>query len=277
MTQRSFYFRRLLNKMWFLPASFSVVALLTVGLALYLARWAPDELPWTISQEAVQSILEILATSLLTVSVFALSTLISALSSASGSTSPRAVPLIVGDRAAQTSISVFIGAFLFSIVAILGLSAGIYGSASRLILFSATLAVVAIVIAALIRWIAQISDIGRVGHTIDRVETATGKALSQLLDHPVFGCRRFEGEAKGQALMANQLGYVQHFDAARLNALAEEHDLQIDITALPGAYVSPVRPLMKIVGTVSDELNAELTGAFVIGDSRTSTMIHALD
>ncbi len=88
MTQLSFYFRRLLNKMWFLPAAFSVVALLTVGLALYLARWAPDELPWTISQEAVQSILEILATSLLTVSVFALSTLISALSSASGSTSP---------------------------------------------------------------------------------------------------------------------------------------------------------------------------------------------
>ncbi len=179
------------------------------------------------------------------------------------------MPLIVGDRAAQTSISVFIGAFLFSIVAILGLSAGIYGSASRLILFSATLAVVAIVIAALIRWIAQISDIGRVGHTIDRVETATGKALSQLLDHPVFGCRRLEGEFKGQALIADQLGYVQHFDAARLNALAEEHDLQIAITALPGAYVSPVRPLMKIVGTVSDELNAELTGAFVIGDSRT--------
>lgn len=269
MTQLSFYFRRLLNKMWFLPAAFSIVALLTVGLALYLARWAPDELPWTISQEAVQSILEILATSLLTVSVFALSTLISALSSASGSTSPRAVPLIIGDRAAQTSISVFIGAFLFSIVAILGLSAGIYGSASRLLLFSATLAVVAIVIAALIRWIAQISDIGRVGHTIDRVETATGRALSQLLDHPFFGCRRLEGEAKGQALFADQLGYVQHFDAARLNALAEEHDLQIAITALPGAYVSPIRPLMKVVGPVSDELNAELTGAFVIGDSRT--------
>lgn len=269
MSQLSFYLRQILNKMWFLPAAFSVVALLTIGLALFLARWAPDELPWTISQEAVQSILEILATSLLTVSVFALSTLVSALSSASASTSPRAVSLIVGDRAAQTSISVFIGGFLFSILGILGLSAGIYGSASRLLLFSVTLCVVAVVIAALIRWISQISDIGRVGHTIERVETATGKALDRLVDHPLYGCRLLEGEADGKGVCADRLGYVQHFDAARLHQLAEDHDLQIAVTALPGAYVSPVWPLMKVVGAVNDDLASELAGSFVVGDSRT--------
>lgn len=255
--------------MWFLPAAFSLAALLSIGLALLLARWAPDELPWTISQEAVQSILEILAASLLTVSVFALSTLVSALSSASSSTSPRAVPLIVGDRAAQTSISVFIGAFLFSILAILGLSAGIYGSASRLLMFSVTLAVVAVVIAALIRWIAQISDIGRVGHTIDRVEAAIGQALGRLVDHPLYGCRRPEGEAEGAAICFARLGYVQHFDAAQLQRIAEDHDLQIAVTALPGAYASPVRPLMKVVGHIDDELASELASAFVVSDART--------
>lgn len=268
MTQLSFYLRQLLNKMWFLPAAFSMVALLTIALALYLARWAPEELPWTISQEAVQSILEILATSLLTVSVFALSTLVSALSAASASTSPRAVPLIVGDRAAQTSISVFIGAFLFSILAILGLSAGIYSSASRLLLFSVTLAVVALVIAALIRWIAQISDIGRVGHTVERVEKATANALGRLVDHPFYDCRALEGQPKGKAVCADRLGYVQHFDAARLQRLAEEHGLQIAVTALPGTYVSPVRPLMKVSGTFDDELAVELVGAFVVDGSR---------
>lgn len=268
MTQLSFYLRQLLNKMWFLPAAFSMVALLTIALALYIARWAPEELPWTISQEAVQSILEILATSLLTVSVFALSTLVSALSSASASTSPRAVPLIVGDRAAQTSISVFIGAFLFSILAILGLSAGIYSSASRLLLFSVTLAVVALVIVALIRWIAQISDIGRVGHTIERVEKATAAALGRLSDHPLYDCRALDGQPKGKAVCADRLGYVQHFDAARLQRLAEQHDLQIAITALPGAYVSPVRPLMKVEGVFDDELAVELVEAFVVDGSR---------
>ena len=268
MTQVSFYLRRLLNKMWFLPAVFSALAVLTIALAFYVARWAPDELPFTISQDAVKSILAILATSLLTVSVFALSTLVAALASASAFTSPRAVSLIVEDRAAQTSISVFIGAFLFSILAILGLSAGIYSSAGRMLLFSVTLGVVVLVIVALIRWIAQISVIGRVGHTIDRVEAATAGALGNLVEHPLFDCRPLEGESRGTPIPANKLGYVQHFDAVHLQRLATEHDLQITISARPGAYVSAARPLLRVEGQVSEELASELVGTFVVGDQR---------
>ncbi len=268
MTRLSFNFRQLLNTMWFLPAAFSAIAMLTIALAFYVARWAPDELPVSISQEAIESVLQILATSLLTVAVFALSTLVSALSSASAATSPRAVSLIIGDRGAQTSISVFIGAFLFSILAILGLSAGIYSSAGRLLLFSVTLAVVAVVIAALIHWIAQISNIGRVGQTIDRVEEATAEALQTFEDHPLFDGRLLEGEPTGRPVFAGKLGYVQHFDAARLQKLAEKHDLQIAITARPGAYASPLRPLMLVDGAFDDEVLLELVSAFVVGDQR---------
>ncbi|WP_127751703.1 DUF2254 family protein [Devosia sp. 1566] len=268
MSQVSFYLRRLLRKMWFLPAVFSALAVLTILAAFYLARWAPEELPFTITQQAVQSILEILATSLLTVSVFALSTLVAALSSASASTTPRAAQLIVGDRSAQTSISLFIGAFLFSILAILGLSAGIYGSASRMLLFSVTLGVVALVVVALIRWIAQISDIGRVGHTIDRVETATAHALRTLEEHPLFDCRLLEGEPEGVPVSTDKLGYIQHFDAKRLQTLAVEHDLQIAVTARPGSYVSAARPLMMVEGELNEELKAELIRAFVVGGQR---------
>lgn len=269
MTQIAFYVHRLLNRMWFLPAVFSAVAIITVIIAFYLARWAPEELPFTISQEAVQSVLEILATSLLTVSVFALSTLVSALSAASASTSPRAVSLIAGDRAAQTSISVFIGAFLFSILAILGLSAGIYSSAGRMLLFSVTLVVVALVIAALIRWIAQISDIGRVRHTIERVEIATADAIATLSHHPLFGCRCANGEPEGEAIHADQSGYVQHFDPVQLQRLAKDNDLFITVTARPGAYVSPARPIMMVKGHWEESLNKKLVAAFVIGDQRT--------
>lgn len=272
MTKLAFYWRQLLHKMWFLPAAFSAIAMLTIVIALYVARWAPEELPFTISPDAIQSILQILATSLLTVAVFALSTLVAALSSASAATSPRAVPLIIGDRAAQTSISVFIGAFLFSILAILGLSAGIYSPAGRMLLFSVTLAVVAVVIAALIRWIAQISDIGRVRHTIDRVETATAEALETLHKHPQFDCRTADGPPEGAPIHAGRLGYVQHFDAGRLQALAEEHDLQIAITARPGAYVSAIRPLMLVTGNVrerpDEDIAKALADTFVVGDQR---------
>lgn len=268
MTKFSFFLRQLLNTMWFLPAAFSAIALLTISLAFFVARWAPEELPFSISQDAIQSVLQILATSLLTVSVFALSTLVSALSAASAATSPRAVPLIVGDRAAQTSISVFIGAFLFSILAILGLSAGIYSSAGRMLLFSVTLGVVAIVIAALIRWIAQISNIGRVSHSLRRVESATANALHTLQKHPLFDGRPLEGPPEGQPVWAGKLGYVQHFDVARLQDLAEKNDLQLVLTARPGVYVSAVQPLLLVQGKIDDDLAAELADAFVVGDQR---------
>ncbi|WP_316359881.1 DUF2254 domain-containing protein [Devosia sp.] len=268
MSQVSFYLRQLLSRMWFLPAVFSAVALLTIFVAFYLARWAPEELPFTISQEAVQSVLAILATSLLTVSVFALSTLVAALSAASASTTPRAAQLIIGDLSAQTSISVFIGAFLFSILAILGLSAGIYSPAGRMLLFSVTLGVVALVVVALIRWIAQISDIGRVGHTVDRVEAATAAARNTLMEHPLFDCRLLEGAFEGVAVGTKELGYIQHFDAKRLQRLATEHDLQIAISSRPGTYVSPARPLMIVNGEVSDELRSKLVASFVVGDQR---------
>ena len=269
MSYLRFKLRQLMQRMWFLPAAFSVLALLTVIIAYVLARFAPDELPFVMPSNAVQSILQILASSLLTVAVFALSTVVGALSSASSATTPRAVPLIAGDLRAQTSISVFIGAFLFSIVGIIGLSAGLYSEAGRLFLFVVTLGVLVLVVAALIRWIGQISAIGRVGNTIDAVEKATHDALKVMADHPLLDCRELKGEPKGQTLSVARPGYVQHCDTAELQRLAEKHDLRLAVLARPGAYATPVRPVLCVDGTVDDDLQAELTDCFVIGDTRT--------
>ena len=118
-----------------------------------------------------------------------------------------------------------------------------------MLLFSVTLGVLVLVIVALIRWIAQISDIGRVMHTIDRVEAATAKAFDIQREHPLFGCRLLEGNARGKAVCSAKMVYVLHFDAPVLQRLASEHDLQISITARPaGAYVSAARPLMRVEG-----------------------------
>jgi uncharacterized membrane protein len=269
MSQIAFQLRQLFHRMWFLPAAFSLLAVASIMLAYGLARFAPEELPFTMPSNAVVSILTILASSMLTVAVFALSTIVSALSTASSSATPRAVPLIVGDRSAQTSISVFIGAFLFSIVGIIGLNAGFYSEAGRLLLFAVALLVVVLVVAALIRWIGQISAIGRVVETINRVESATDEAFAALASNPGFGCMLPTGEPRGRALGNDRIGYVQHVDAARLQAVAEEHDLHLAIIARPGAFVGPGKPLLLIEGASSDEVDEELAAAFTVGDMRT--------
>lgn len=269
MSQIAFRFRQIAQRMWFLPAAFSLVAVLTLVIAFGMARLIPDKLPFTLSSEAVESILTVLATSLLTVAVFALSTIVGALASASSQTTPRAVPLIVGDRSAQTSISVFIGAFLFSIVGIIGLSAGIYSEAGRLLLFAVTLGVVVLVVAALIRWIGQMSAIGRVGETIARAGEAAEKAFRSVPGQGLLGCRPLEADAQGDPVFARKIGYVQHIDTGRLQELAEDHDLLITITARPGAYAAPDRPLLLVEGTTDEDLVDKLAGAFVVGVART--------
>ncbi|MBB4051063.1 putative membrane protein [Devosia subaequoris] len=269
MSQIAFKLRQMVQKMWFLPAAFSLVAILTVVIAYATSGLVPDKLPFTLSSEAVESILTVLASSLLTVAVFSLSTIVSALSSASASTTPRAVPLIVGDRSAQTSISVFIGAFLFSIVGIIGLSANIYSEAGRLLLFAVTLAVVVLVVAALIRWIGQMSSIGRVGETVSKVGSATEKAFRTVPGDGLLGCRRLSGKPSGEPVFSRKTGYVQHVDLSRLQELAEQHELLITITSRPGAYAAPDRPLMLVAGTLEDDMADRLAGAFTVGTGRT--------
>ncbi|AVF02496.1 MULTISPECIES: DUF2254 domain-containing protein [Devosia] len=269
MSQFAFKVRQIAQRMWFLPAAFSLVAVLTLLIAFGMARLIPDGLPFTLSSEAVESILTVLASSLLTVAVFALSTIVSALSSASQQTTPRAVPLIVGDRSAQTSISVFIGAFLFSIVGIIGLSAGIYSEAGRLLLFVVTLAVVVLVVAALIRWIGQISAIGRVAATLDRAGEAAERAFRTVPGKGLLGCRELSGEPSGDPIYSRKTGYVQHIDIGRLQDCADEQELLITITARPGAYAAPDRPLVMVAGAVDEALAEKLAGAFTIGATRT--------
>lgn len=269
MSQIAFKLRQMVQKMWFLPAAFSLVAILTVVIAYAMSGLVPDKLPFTLSSEAVESILTVLASSLLTVAVFSLSTIVSALSSASASTTPRAVPLIVGDRSAQTSISMFIGAFLFSIVGIIGLSANIYSEAGRLLLFAVTLAVVVLVVAALIRWIGQMSSIGRVGETISKVGSATEKSFRTVPGDGLLGCRRLSGKPSGEPVFTHRTGYVQHIDLSRLQELADEQELLITVTARPGAYAAPDRPLMLVAGALPEGMADRLVNAFTIGNSRT--------
>ncbi len=270
-----FLFKRLTRALWFLPALFSIFAVLMVGASFFSTYFFPDgldadQLPITVSADAVLSILTIIASSMLAVTVFSLSTLVNLLSTASTSTSPRAVSLIVEDRTAQTSISVFIGAFLFSVVAIIGLSGEIYSISGRLILFIATLFVVLAVVWALIRWIGHISIVGRVGDTIDRVETATGQALSRVGPGGLFGCRQDSLPRPADCFVrAGVIGFVQHFDRDALQKLAETNDLTVHVLARPGAYVDFDKPLAVIGGQAAEGCLAELREAFVLGHERT--------
>jgi uncharacterized membrane protein len=132
----------------------------------------------TIGTDAVDTILGTLASSMLAVTAFSLSSMVSARAAATSHAAPRATTLTVKDRLAQNAISTFPGTLLTSIAGIIALSAGIFGKNGRVILFAMTMLVIVGSAVTLLRWIEHLSRPGRGSETTQRVAEATEAAMA---------------------------------------------------------------------------------------------------
>jgi len=273
MIQRwKWYLLHIVRRPWFRASLFSVLGIVTALLALVLAPYIPISVPARIGSDAVDNILSVLATSMLAVTTFSLSIVVSAYGSATSNVTPRAISLLVEDPTTQNTLSTFVGSFMFSLVGIIALNTGLYGKEGRVILFAVTILVVVMVIYALLRWIDQLSGLGRVTETTARVEKAATAALCQRMEQPFLGGRPLEVDPKAvpgsRALYADRIGFVQHIDMPALGKLTGAEQSSVYICALPGSFVEPSQPIAWSVG-IDPECDDRLRNAFVIDAQRT--------
>lgn len=258
--------RLVVRRIWFRAALFSIFSVALALLAAFVAPFVPYDLSTRIGSDAVDNILQILASSMLAVTTFSLTAMVSAFSGASGTITPRATQLLVQDATAQNALSTFLGAFLFAIVGICALSTGIYGTSGRVILFAGTIVVIAIIVFTLLRWIERLSSFGRVGDTIMRVERATCEAIRSArlglrIDRPSDAPAR-----PGALTFSRETGYVTHIDVSALREVAKRCGGSLEILVTPGTFVTPKRALVRWQG---DEHRAEAVhDAFVIQEHR---------
>ena len=105
----------LTRRLWFRAGIYGVAAVATALIAAFASSLVPQDVPDVFGAEAVEDILKIIAASMLAVATFSLGATVSALTSASGTATPRAAQLLVEDSTTQHVISTFIGAFIFSL------------------------------------------------------------------------------------------------------------------------------------------------------------------
>ncbi|MFP5357284.1 MAG: DUF2254 domain-containing protein [Gammaproteobacteria bacterium] len=270
MSKWKYLLSRLNRRLW---VRAGLYALIGIASALVSALAGPyldlGPASW-LGANAVKDLLTIMASSMLAVATFSLSTMVSAYAAASSGTTPRATRLWIEDPTAQTALSTFIGAFLFSIVGLIALSTGIYQDEGRVLLFVITVVVIGIVVATLLNWIDRLSSFGRSGETIDRVEAATRQALQERLQQPFLGgtpCARIPDGSRPVA--ATEIGHVRAVDMGRLHAAAEAAGITVYLAALPGAFVDPARPPLYVAGECDEACAAKLLSAVIMGDSRT--------
>jgi uncharacterized membrane protein len=256
--------KRVVRQVWFRAALISLFGVALAVIAALVGPLLPGDVHGNLGQDAVGTILQIMASSMLAVTTFSLTAMVSAYGSATQLATPRATQLLIGDPTSQNALSTFLGAFVFSVVGIIGLQSSLYGDSGRVVLFSGTVLVVAVVVVTLLRWIGHITGFGRMGDVIDRVEEAASAAMAAFAADPRLGGRPATAVPTGAApVFATRTGYVTHVDVASLGRIAERNGLVVHVAALPGTLVHPTRPLLHVEGALADHGDA-LAAAFAI-------------
>lgn len=274
MTNRwMFLLRGLRERLWVRPFILCVLSVMGVMLAHLangsaLVEYVPD-----ISRDSIESLLKIIAASMLVIATFAVASMVSAYASASSSATPRALALVIADSTSQNALSSFIGGFIFSVVGLIATMNGFYDEAGRFVMFVFTVLTFVVVIVMFVRWVDSIARLGRLGNTIDRVETATRDAITRRQKDPWLGGRGDEQDiASGIPVAGADIGYVAHIDMLALQDAAEQSDVRIVVACLPGAYTTPDRPVAHVLpGTIkdgNDALMEAIARAFTIRSER---------
>ena len=276
MTRWRWLLSQLSRKLWFRTSAYALLGVVTAVVAIVTQYVLPWELP-KLGSDAVDSLLNIIASSMLAVTIFSLSAMTAAYSAATSNVTPRATSLLIEDRVTQRVLSTFVGSFIFAIVGIIVLRTGAYGASGRTVLFCVTVLVVILIVVSLLRWIDHITQLGRVGETTNRVEGATRKALQARRSSPYLGgvpLSPIDAEIPVDAMTieAGQIGYLQYIDMIALSELAEEQECRIYVLLNPGALVSVDTPLAWLRCTATGEeaikVRESAHEAFVIGDER---------
>lgn len=266
-----FLLNRFSDRLWVKPLAVCLFSIAMAFAAKLADNTALAKLVPTIAADSIETLLSIMAASMLVIATFSVASMVSAYASASSTATPRSFTLVVADDASQNALSTFVGAFIFSIVALTAFKNNYFGTAGLFILFVLTAIVFAMVIITFVRWVDRIARLGRLGSTIGKVEQATADALQRRRATPTLCGVSRQSRAQGRAIFSTSVGYVQHVDIAALQAWAEKVQLRVVVAALPGTFASPDRALAYISNCPSDQPEIDCKGvaeSFQIGEHR---------
>jgi uncharacterized membrane protein len=243
--------------------------LLTNGAAIVIGPLLPAGFGASLGAGSVSAVLTILASSMLSVVTFSLGIMVSAFSGAAAAVTPRVTALLKTDRTTQRVLAIFLGSFLYGLIGVISLNTGLLTDNDRFVLFVVTILVVVIVVIAILRWIAHLTIFGLMTNSIEKIETATKRALTNLIDAPYMGGHGHNGPPPPGAHPITQpkIGYVRYVHMDWLQDVAEDLGCQIYLAALPGAFVYPNAPIAYLLGDLPED-RTQIEQAFSIGATR---------
>ena len=242
---------RLSRRLWVRVMLISGLAFVALGAAKLFGPMIPDGLSEVIGADALNRLLDIISTSMLAVTTFSLSVMVSVHQSASSKWTPRAHRMLLADTTTQTVLATFVGAYIYSLAAIILLSTPYYGEKEIVTLYLATLAVLVLIVSVILRWILHLQALGSLVDTTARIEREALKTFRLRMERPCLGGHALvRGEVPGTArpLRTQRTGYVQAIYEDSLQAAAEEHGGRVYLEAPVGRFVHEGETIAHLVG-----------------------------
>lgn len=263
---------RFSRRLWVRVSLMALLAVVAPAVATLMAPLIPTSVSDRFDPSAVMPILTILASGMLAVSTFSLNVMVSAHRAAAAQATPRAHRILMSDTTTQTVLATFIGAFVYSLSAIILFKSHLIAPGTSVTMLGITVVVVVLVILAMLRWIDHLSDLGSMDATLRATEAEARPSLMQTCHAPALGGSPLTDTTVlptgAFAVTVPKTGYVQFIDLASIDADMPGDAAALYLTTVPGEFVLKGQPVGHAAG-LSEKAAAGLMQHLVIGDLRT--------
>lgn len=222
-------------------AGIALLSFVAVLAAKLIGPVLPQSLGDLLGAGAVDRLLDIMASSMLAVTTFSLSVVVTVQRAISSQWTPRANRIQLEDGSSQLVLATFIGAFVYALTSIVLRSAAVFDDRDILVLFAMTLVVLALVVLVMLRWIVRLQTMGTLSDIADRIQKRTEAALGAVLARPCLGAQPLGPDTvipvDAREVRAERSGYVVQVFASVIESEAKDCGGTVYLLLGPGSYV----------------------------------------
>lgn len=259
------------NRLWVRIAGIAVLSFLAIWVSRIVAPMTPEGLSETLGAQSVGSLLSILANSMLMVTTFSMTVVVSVFRSAAGQWTPRVHHLMMEDQTMQNTLAVLIGAYIYSMTSIVLLDTSMFPDDQVVVLFLFTILVLVLVVVSLVRWMIYLQTFGSLQDAAERIEEWTREALRERMARPCLGGHTLSDDVEipdeATNWRADRSGYIRTIYQGSIQEAAEDTDARVYLLAPVGRFVAEGEVIAKVDG-MTDDIEEALSQNVEIGDLR---------
>lgn len=230
-----------------------MIYLESIGISKYLIEHAPILV--VNNTETARSLLTTFIAGLISIMVFSFSLVMILLNQASSNFSPRVLPGLISNRRHQIILGIYNSTLLYCIFTLVSITP--HGDKYQMPGFSVLLGIIFMTfsLGAFIYFIHSISQEIQVNTIMDKIFKKSKARLEKLVEAEKHIDTEFEDSSEWNSIMADTTGYMQDVNLNTLAALAEEHQLKIEIVPIKGAYILKGIPVLKYKGKPNEDMD----------------------